>query len=596
MFGRLIFNVFFSLLFSSTVTCFAHNGKQEVTVALIDTFSPEFYIYTYSPTIDHLIQALPEFKFNLVEIDPEDIEAGIKKYKPAFMVSSASSYVSMMDSNGAHQVATREPKSSPDVAHTVASTIIVPADSDIHHLSEAKGKVVAISSKNSFAGWLIAKAELTALGDPEYFFSKILETQHVFPDVATLVRAGMADVGVLETCELESLIASGSVTSKEFRILNESKSHLGCLKSTELFPDAVFSSLPGVPSSVSRKVAVALLTMPNEKLNFQWTVANDFVPTYNLLKKLKIGPFTPVNIWSFEAFITHYSYQITFVLALLLLIIFHSFYINFLVKKRTAQLRNALSDMERFHQEALTNKKKLDSIERMSIVSQLSSMFAHEIKQPITNISYYAGSLKMFFKQQEWARQAGAPVELLDAINAEVNRSTRIIDKLRAYAKTRHSTAELCNLKQIIEKAVHLHPCTFLKNTVHIECEIWADRFEVEFIIANLIKNAEEAAVFSKRPRVSVSVEDTGHQWKLNVVNNGKDLSESEVQNLGLIGNTTKPDGLGWALSISCAMAESNGGHLEFVRNKGGGLIVRLLLPKYRGEENEQKRTEGKVS
>lgn len=595
MFCRLIFGAVFSLLFSINSICLANNNKQLVTIALIDTFSPEFYIYTYSPTIDHLIKSLPEFEFKFVEIDPEHIEDGIKKYKPAFMVSSASAYVSMMDSNGAHQVATREPKSSPDVGHTVASTIIVPANSEIHNLSEAKGRTVAISFKDSFAGWLIAKAELTTFGDPDSFFSNILETQHVFPDVSTLVRAGMAEVGVLAACELESLIASGAISSNEFRVLNESKSHLGCLKSTELFPDAVFSSLRGVSSSVSRKVAVALLTMPNEKLNFQWTVANDFVPTYNLLKKLEIGPFKPVNIWSFEAFISHYSYQILFVLALLLLMISHSFYINFLVKKRTSQLRNALSDMERFHKEALINKKKLDSIERMSIVSQLSSMFAHEIKQPITNISYYTGSLKMFFKQQDWTQKTDVPWELLDAINAEVCRSSVIIDKLRTYAKTRNSTPEVCNLKQIVGKAILMHPCKFLTNSINIDCEVLADRFETEFIIANLIKNAEEAAVFSKRPKVLINVEDAGHQWKVKVVNNGKELSDQEVQNLGVIGNTTKADGLGWALSISCAMAESNGGHLEFERNKRGGLTVSLLLPKYIGEDNEQKRTESKI-
>ena len=143
-----------------TALAAADDSKPVVTIGLIDTFSPEFYIYTYSPTLDHLIKSLPEFQFNIVEIDPERIESDIKKYKPAFLVSSSSTYVSLMESEGAHQVATREPKSSQDVAHTAASAFIVPAESPILSLEESKGKTIAVSSKNSFDGWLIAKGEI----------------------------------------------------------------------------------------------------------------------------------------------------------------------------------------------------------------------------------------------------------------------------------------------------------------------------------------------------------------------------------------------------------------------------------------------------
>lgn len=103
----------------------AQEDKKSVVIGLIDTFSPEFYINTFSPTVDHLIETLPEFEFNIVEIDPQNIESEIKKYHPDFLISSASTYVSLMDSVGAHQVATKESKNSPDVTKTVASTFMV---------------------------------------------------------------------------------------------------------------------------------------------------------------------------------------------------------------------------------------------------------------------------------------------------------------------------------------------------------------------------------------------------------------------------------------------------------------------------------------
>ena len=33
----------------------AADARQEVTIGLVDTFSPDFYIHTYAPTLDNLI-------------------------------------------------------------------------------------------------------------------------------------------------------------------------------------------------------------------------------------------------------------------------------------------------------------------------------------------------------------------------------------------------------------------------------------------------------------------------------------------------------------------------------------------------------------
>ena len=573
---RSVVSVVFSVF---TALAAADDSKPVVTIGLIDTFSPEFYIYTYSPTLDHLIKSLPEFQFNIVEIDPERIESDIKKYKPAFLVSSSSTYVSLMESEGAHQVATREPKSSQDVAHTAASAFIVPAESPILSLEESKGKTIAVSSKNSFDGWLIAKGEIAKLGDPNKFFKDVVETHHAFPDVTALLKSGFAEVGVLAACELERLRRSGAVQEGEFRVLNENQSHLGCSISTDLYPDAVFSSLPGVPSWISRKVAVSVLTMPSDKNDFQWTVANDFVPTYRLLKTLELGPFKPVSVWSFEAFVSHYKYQIVFSVFLLLLLSFHRVYVNALVRKRTAQLKNALVEREKFHTEARQNKERLDSMERLSVVSLLSSMVAHEIKQPITNISYYAGGLLMFLKKKGLEESTGS--EFIKAIQSEVRRSTDIIDHVRGYAKERPKEFAACDLQSVVSGAIKYQQNPFLINKVKHSCWVFADKFDLEFIVSNFVKNALSAVAGTRRPKVEIYVEDEGTRWKLSVSDNGPELTDEQLGRLGKIGHSTKADGLGLGLSIASAMAESNGGHLEFAKRPNGGLIASLVLSKF---------------
>lgn len=91
----------------------ANEGEAEpavITVGLIDTFSPTFYVRTYAPTLEYLIRTLPQYRFNVVEIDYRRIEEDVQAYKPAFIVTSASGFVSLIDKFGAHQVATRRQK------------------------------------------------------------------------------------------------------------------------------------------------------------------------------------------------------------------------------------------------------------------------------------------------------------------------------------------------------------------------------------------------------------------------------------------------------------------------------------------------------
>ena len=190
--------------------------KPVVTVGLVDTFSPEFYIHVYSPTLDRLIDTLPQYRFRFVELDWRHVSEDIARLRPAFLVTSASDFVSLIESSGAHQIAARRPKKSSDVAQTDSSLFIVRASSSLKTLADAAGSRAAVTSKKCFDGWLIAAGEVARLtASPDTFFSSVAETRYGIPDPALLVRMGIADVGVLGTCEYETLLSTGQIESGE---------------------------------------------------------------------------------------------------------------------------------------------------------------------------------------------------------------------------------------------------------------------------------------------------------------------------------------------------------------------------------------------
>ena len=73
-------------------------------------------------------------------------------------------------------------------------------------------------------------------------------------------------------------------------------------------------------------------------------------------------------------------------------------------------------------------------LERNTIVSQLSSLFAHEMKQPVTNIINYATGLEMLRKSGRDANTTAVDQALM-AINDQAHRMAQIVDRVRAYAK-----------------------------------------------------------------------------------------------------------------------------------------------------------------
>ena len=218
-------------------------------------------------------------------------------------------------------------------------------------------------------------------------------------------------------------------------------------------------------------------------------------------------------------------------------------------------------------------------MERLSVVSLLSSMVAHEIKQPITNISYYAGGLLMFLKKKGLEASTGS--EFIKAIQSEVKRSTDIIEHVRGYAKERPKEFSPCDLQSVVSGAIKYQKNPILINRVKKSCLVFADKFDLEFIVSNFVKNALSAVAGIRNPKVEIYVEDEGARWRLSVSDNGPELTDEQLGKLGKIGHSTKADGLGLGLSIASAMAESNGGHLEFSKRPNGGLIASLVLSKF---------------
>ena len=598
--------------------------SDDIAIGLVDTFSPEAYLSTFVPTFEHLLKTFGESRIRIVELHWNVTAEDIRRADLDFVVTSASTYAALIDSAGTHQIATRRPKSSNDVSHTVASLFVTAAESPIKTLAQAKGMSVAISHRQSFDGWLIAQGELAALGlDPKHHFGEVIETRFGIPDVATLVRTGLASTGVLGSCEYETLIAERLLKPGDLRILNEKPTKPGeCRRSTEKYPDIVFSSLPNADSDVVNRMAVALLSLPTEKLDFRWTIANDFVPTLELLKTLHLGPYAEPEAWTLARFWATYRTEIVLFVAFCAAVLFHILTLNVLVRRRTNDLRTAFRANEQLLRERNDSRQRLMALERTNIVAQLSNMFAHEIKQPIMNIACYAAALKLLLKREGTLSTKAA--DMLELLSGEVDRSGEIVEHVRSYAKNRSHARRACDLGRVVAETLkNIHdPLIVLETSLSpgapdnttesvkpnkarknqasarqtatnafpvasASYPISADPFEIEFIVANFIKNARAAVKGLEAPSVALRLERDERTCRVTVTDNGPPMSDDTFASLGTVSASKKTEGLGFGLAIALALAERNGGHLAFERLTPSGLSASLVLPIHAAAESD---------
>ena len=276
----------------------------------------------WKKTADYLSQKIPEHRFVMVpyvSIPSLMKEATDNKFD--FVLTNPSSYVEMESNLGASVILTLRNKRQNKPYSTFGSVIFTRKDNKkINEIKDLKGKVFIAVSKPAFGGWRVAVRELLKEG-----FDVYKEAKHVSfsggiqQDVVNIVQLGNADVGVVRTDMLERMDAAGLIDFDDFKIINKKVSEdFPFARSTQLYPEWPLVKMKDTSSELSKKVALALLTIssnhPAAKAGkyVGWTVPEDYQPVLSLMRDLNIGSFKHQNENHFEHFIEEYFLQIIF--------------------------------------------------------------------------------------------------------------------------------------------------------------------------------------------------------------------------------------------------------------------------------------------
>jgi two-component system nitrogen regulation sensor histidine kinase NtrY len=123
----------------------------------------------------------------------------------------------------------------------------------------------------------------------------------------------------------------------------------------------------------------------------------------------------------------------------------------------------------------------------------------------------------------------------------------------------------------------------------------WFDPVQVEQILINLLKNANESGCATEDIELTVAMDPDG-ATRFEILDRGPGFSEEALANAILPFYTTKEKGSGVGLALCREIVDAHGGGLSLANREGGGAVVRVMLPGKRAPDPALSRSRAKLT
>ena len=575
---------------------FASSEDKPVVVAINSAVNPLLTKEFVSQTIDTLRKAVAPRPLEVKFLELPQLEQDVKNRKAdLFLVTS--NFIKKFQTEGTKDLTVAASPFSKDPNRSEASLFVVKADrDDLKEISDLKGARVSAGRPTAFGMYIAGMGEIAREGfNPNTFFSVSrfhgLDRDNIINDVLN----GDSDVGILRICYLEDAINRKILKESDVKFINliEDGKHV-CKRSTALYPNWTLASMPSLDAGLTSKITVALINQPRTKLGNYWQVGSDFSELDKLQELLKIGTYEKVTKLSIRRFLLDNVHYFFFAFCILGMLLSYSFFLSRAVEKRTEQLKEALQREKISNQETKTAQERMMALQRAGVVGQVSGLLAHELNQPLGSLNLYARSLIRAADLQKLTNEK--LIEVLEEIRKEAVKASEIVQRVRSYAKGEKSERvdiPLAEFSKQVLSDYSKHSSSTIKPKLKVFADplISANRLEIELVLINLVRNAQQSlkTLGVKKTFIEVSVGEEQGDAVLIVQDNG-DISEDKIKNLSEPMSSAKKEGLGLGLAIVKAIVENHAGSINFQKSELGGLKVMVRIPILKTEnKNEEK-------
>lgn len=222
-------------------------------------------------------------------------------------------------------------------------------------------------------------------------------------------------------------------------------------------------------------------------------------------------------------------------------------------------------------------RKKLNWVERITLIGEMAAGVAHEIRNPMTVVKGYIQMLSLK-AEPEKAEQFKIVLEELDRINS-------IVTDFLSLARNKNTEKSKYNLNNIIKNLFPLLSADAAKYDIEVKVDIdetvpyiLLNEKEIIQLILNLCRNGIEAIQQNGQVVIKTQYNEEGIV-ELSVSDNGSGISREHVEKIFDPFYTTKAEGTGLGLALCLSIVERHGGTIKIESEEAKGTNVHVFFP-----------------
>lgn len=520
-------------------------------------------------------------KFELKTVSATELEKLIRNNSVELFFASSAFFRQTIPSYEAQAIAIvskKNARESDRTDGTLALTLL--ENKEIKTIEDLKNKKVNYLPHLGFYG-LYGIFDSLDTSEPHNYFLK-LEKLGSVQELLSSLKDKKTDAVLLPACVLEK--EADNFETQSFKAINPvARASLGCMHSSKLYPGPVLGYTSQVPETALASLEETLFQEVNDGSNYVWRFpdSNSFVELDNLLRKLKIDALNIykknywMNIWH------KYWGWIVFFFALLAALILHWTILNHLVKKRTFQLTRLLKEKEMFINRERESRERTETLQKIGIVGLMSSIFAHEIRQPLSGLQCWIHALKKLIERDASKEEK---LRILQLLSQTVQTAETKVEQIRNINKQKGLGAvEPLNLREQIKHVLHeikqstdkVFDVKFIGDCPH---EILMNASGLELVLHNIMKNSIQAQKDSPIIYLEFKFFENPNGSGVKISDRGPCIDQKTFGSITKPFFTTKEDGMGLGLTIVKTILTKQGAVLSFELTERGSLSVSILF------------------
>lgn len=229
-------------------------------------------------------------------------------------------------------------------------------------------------------------------------------------------------------------------------------------------------------------------------------------------------------------------------------------------------------------------EEKLKKTEQLSMIGQLSSGIAHEIRNPLNFLSLSVGHIKERILEEDISNKAEL-VKLLDDATKEIYRVNELIHNFLYLGKPITLNKEFVDPETIISEVLFILKDKTRKGIeIQVECKndgqsMYCDREYIRLCLVNLLLNAIQSIEDKGDVFIECGREDFFSY--ISVIDNGGGIGPEELDKIFEPYYSTKKLGIGLGLTVTKRFVEEHGGTLSITSRVGKGTKTTIKVPNH---------------